>query len=261
MSLQRIKAMLRQELYVTTKALEVIVDLFYFSAVNITIFGFVSIYLAGSNKLAASYILIGMILWEVIRVTQYSISFESLWNIWARNLSNIFVSPISLKEYMTAGVIAGALKAIFIFFMISLIANFLFNFNIFKLGALNLLLYFINLTIFSWSIGIGVLAMIFRFGIRIQALAWGIIFLFQPLTAVFFPVSILPKFMQTIAYLLPPTYIFEAARANILNPVTNWNYIFISFGENIFYLALALLFFNLMFNNSKETGQFARNEG
>jgi ABC-2 type transport system permease protein len=261
MSLQRIRAMLRQELYITTRAVEVIVDLFFFSAINIIIFGFVSIYLAGSNQLAASYILMGMILWEVIRVTQYSISFETLWNIWSRNLSNIFVSPISLKEYITAGIIAGAIKAIIIFIMISAVANFFFNFNVFLIGGLNLLLYFINLTIFSWSIGIGVLALIFRFGTRIQAFAWGIIFVFQPLTAAFFPVSVLPDFMQRIAYALPPTYIFEAARGNILNPETNWNYISIAFAENIFYLALAVWFFNLMFNKSKETGQFARNEG
>lgn len=261
MSIQRIKAILRQEFYITIHSLEVIIDLFYFSIVNIVVFGFVSIYLAGSNKFAASYILLGMILWEIIRVTQYSISLGSLWNIWSRNLSNMFVAPMSIMEYMTAEIIAGAVKTITIVFLVSIISYFIFHFNFLQLGVLNLFLFFVNLTIFAWSVGIVVLGLIFRYGTRIQALAWGIIFIFQPLTAVFFPVSVLPKFMQWTAYSLPPTYIFEAARANIVNPATNWNYILISFVLNMCYFLIALIFFNFMFNKSKETGQFARNEG
>ncbi|MEK7502769.1 MAG: ABC transporter permease [Patescibacteria group bacterium] len=262
MSIQRIKAILLQELYITRHSLEVLMDLFYFSIVNIIVFGFVSIYLAGSNNpLAAHYILLGMILWEIIRVTQYSISVGSLWNIWSRNLSNMFVTPLDLKEYMAAAMLAGAVKTIIILVLIGTISHFIFNFNILNLGILNLFLFFINLTIFAWSVGIIILGIIFRYGTRIQALAWGIIFIFQPLTAVFFPVSILPKFMQWIAYSFPPTYIFEAARLNISNQSTDWQYIYIAFAENIFYFILALIFFNVMFNKSKETGQFARNEG
>ena len=262
MSIQRIKAILLQELYITRHSLEVIMDLFYFSIVNMIVFGFVSIYLAGSNNpLAAHYILLGMILWEIIRVTQYSISVGSLWNIWSRNLSNMFVAPLDLKEYMAAEMLAGAVKTIIILVLIGTISHFIFNFNILNLGMLNLFLFFINLTVFAWSVGIIILGIIFRYGTRIQALAWGIIFLFQPLTAVFFPVRILPDFMQKIAYALPPTFIFEAARANIVNPSTNWHYIFISLAQNVFYFIIAIWFFNIMFNKSKETGQFARNEG
>lgn len=262
MSIQIIKGVLLQELYITKRSLEVIIDLFYFSIVNIVVFGFVSLYLAGSkNQSAAHFILIGMILWEVIRVTQYSISLGSLWNIWSRNLSNMFIAPLSFVEYMTAEIIAGGIKALLIVTIVSMISRFVFNFDILQLGILNLFLFFINLTIFSWSVGIIILGLIFRYGTRIQALAWGIIFIFQPLTAVFFPVSVLPKFMQYIAYSLPPTYIFEAARANVFNTTTNWHSVLISFCLNIFYLAVAVWFFITMFNKSKETGQFARNEG
>lgn len=262
MSLSRIKAVMRQELYITKHSLEVIIDLFYFSIVNVVVFGFVSIFLIGSqNQVAAHYILVGMMLWEIVRITQYSVSVGSLWNIWSRNLSNMFVAPLSLKEYMAAEMLAGAVKTIIILVLISLIAQVVFHFNLLSLGIINLILFFINLTVFSWSIGIVILGLIFRFGVRIQALAWGLIFLFQPLTAVYFPVDVLPKFMQWIAYLLPGTYIFEAARASISNPHINWQYIAISFIENIIYFAISVWLFNMMFNKSKETGQFANNEG
>lgn len=262
MSLSRIKSIIIQELYITRHSLEVLLDLFYFSVVTIVVFGFVSLYLSGSqNAQAAQFLLIGMILWEVIRVTQYSVSVGSLWNIWSRNLSNMFVAPLTMKEYMFAEIIAGAIKTIIVLIVISIIAFFVFNFNILNSGFVNLVLFFINLSMFSWSIGIVLLGLIFRFGTRIQALAWGLVFLFQPLTAAFFPISVLPEFMRIIAYTLPPTYVFEAARKSISNPSIDWTMMGISFLENLIYLIIAVWFFNKMFDKSKKTGQFAKNEG
>lgn len=262
MSLSRIKAIIMQELYITKHSMEVIVDLFYFSVITVIAWGFISIYLTGdSNSLAGHYLLIGMILWEIIRIIQYSISVGALWNIWSRNLSNMFITPLSLAEYMTAQLISGIIKAFVLFLIISVISAFLFEFNIFQLGIINLMIYFINLTIFAWTAGLIILAFIFRYGTRIQALAWGLIFIFQPLTAVFFPVKVLPVLLQKISYFIPATHIFEAARGNLLDSSTNWNLINLAFLENIVYLVVSLWFFNFMFNRSKETGQFSRNEG
>lgn len=261
MSFKRIYAIILQELYVTRHSLEVIIDLFYFSIVNIVVFGFFSLYLTGTNTQAAHYLLLGMILWEVIRVTQYSVSVGSLWNIWSRNLSNIFVSPISVTEYMLAEIISGIVKALLIMFAISLLAGFVFHFNFFSIGILTLIGAFINLSIFSWSVGLFVLGLIFRFGNRIQALAWGLVFIFQPLSATFFPVGILPQPIQYISYVLPPTYVFEAARKSLTTHSFDISMVAISFGLNIVYLLLTILFFNYMFKKSKEIGQFAKSEG
>lgn len=261
MSIQRINAILLQELYITKRSLEVIVDLFYFSVVNIVAFGFVFIFLSKGNPQAARYLLLGMLLWEIIRITQYSMSVGTLWNVWSRNLSNMFVTPLSLKEYIIAEMLAGTIKALLTFILISIISRFVFSFNIFDMGILNLFFFFINLTIFAWSVGIFILGILFRYGTRIQALAWGSIFIFQPLTAMFFPVSVLPSFLQTIAYLFPATYVFEAARESLTNSSINFFTIGIAFGENIFYFLLSLWFFNIMFRKSKETGQFAKMEG
>ncbi len=262
MKIHRIKGILLQEYFITVRSLEVIMDLLFFSVMTVIVFGFMTIFLSGAvNSNVALYLLTGMLLWEIVRITQYSSSVSILWNVWSKNLSNMFISPLSVKEYMTAQVIGGIVKSLLVFTIISLIAKFVFGFDITRLGIVNLFLFFINLSIFAWSIGIVVLAFIFRFGTRIQALAWGLVFLFQPLTAAFFPVKILPGFLQTIAYLLPPTYVFEAARNSLINPSTNWNMFFISFLLNIVYLIPSIYFFSAMFKKSKDTGQFARNEG
>jgi ABC-2 type transport system permease protein len=260
MSLSRIKAILLQEFFIQ-KDLTVFMDLPFFSIVTIILFGFMSTFLGKiAGSLAAHYFLVGALLWDVIRINQYSTSVEPLWNIWSRNLCNVFITPISLREYFLAQMVSGMIKVVIMLMLEALIVALAFNFNILSLGILNLILLLINLLIFSWSFGMIILGIIFRYGIRLQAIAWGLIAIIQPLSAAFFPLSILPKYLQAIAYLFPTTFIFEAARANISNISTNWSLIGMATGENIIYLVISVWFLNLMFNNSRRRGQFARNE-
>jgi len=236
-------------------------DLLFFSIITTVTFGFFYSYTSSTDKTLASYLYMGLLMMEIIRITQYTTSLNALWNIWSRNLSNLFVTPLSITEYLAAQMISGAVKAGVIFVLISFFANWLFQFNIFSVGILNLFLFYINLVIFSWSFGIAVLGIIFKFGSRFSAFAWSLVFLLQPIMATFYPVSVLPKAIQYISYSLPPTYVFESARAALVNPSVNWYHLSISFSLNIFYFVLSLWFFNQMFKASKETGQFARNEG
>lgn len=262
MNLNRIKAVLMQEYYITLRSMEIIMDVVFFPTMSIILFGFLSTYLSGTvDSLVGHFVLMGMLLWQVIFITQYSVSVGSLWNIWSRNLSNMFIAPLALKEYIFAHMLSGVIKSLLIFLITSTVSIFVFRFNIFELGFVNLFLFYINLIIFALSVGISILGLIFRFGTRIQAFAWGLLPLFQPLTAALYPVSVLPSPIRELAYIFPPTYIFEAARDSLRYGGINFRLIGISFGINIIYFVLGVLFFKHMFNKSKETGQFARNEG
>jgi ABC-type multidrug transport system permease subunit len=118
----------------------------------------------------------------------------------------------------------------------------------------------VNFAFFAFSIGIAMLGLIFRYGVRIQAFAWGVVPIFQPLAAAFYPLDVLPLPLRFIAYLFPPTHTFEAARYSLVYHTVNWQLFGISFAENVFYCVVCILFFNRMFNKSRDTGQFARNE-
>lgn len=250
------------EFFITKRSLEVINDIILYPLLSIVIFGFLTLYLSGTTGLViGKQVLIGMILWQVISMTQYSIAVGCLWDVWARNLTNIFISPISNGEFLLAYTISGCLKSLLVIFLGGIISFYFFGTNLLDLGFINLLIYFINLAIFGFGFAIMILGLIFRFGTRVQALSWGLIAIFQPLMAVIYPVSILPKPLQMVAYLFPPTYIFEAARANATNPGIQWSNISMAFLLNIIFIFLSVTFFNFMFDQSKKTGQFARLEG
>jgi ABC-2 type transport system permease protein len=261
MSLNRIKAILLQEFFITTHSVEVIMDILFFPLVNIIVFGFLSLYLAGSNRsLAGQYVLLGMLLWQIIWIVEYSVAVGSLWNIWARNLSNLFIAPLMVQEYILAHLFSGIIKASFMLFISSILSIFVFHFNILSIGFLTIFLIFSNFAFFAFSIGIAMLGLIFRFGTRIQAFAWGVVPVFQPLSAAFYPLDVMPFPLQLLAHLFPSTYTFEAARFSLVHHTINWQLFGISFAESILYCIIGILFFSKMFKKSRDTGQFARNE-
>lgn len=262
MSWKRISAIIMHELFIAKRSLEVINDVIIFPLLSIIIFGFLTNYISGATGyIIGQQVLIGMILWQIISMTEYSIAVGCLWDVWARNLTNIFISPISNFEYIVAYSISGFIKSFLIILFGGIISFYFFGTNLLDLGIINLSIYFINLALFGFGFAIMILGLIFRFGTNVQALSWGLIAIFQPLMAVVYPVSILPQPLQTIAYLFPPTYIFEAVRANFTDPGIQWSYIGIAFLLNLIFIFLAVIFFNFMFDQSKKHGQFARLEG
>lgn len=261
LSAERIRAVLLQEMYITLRSGEVLVDLPLWSLVTVVVFGFVTKFLSGiMSPTVAQYLYLGTLMWEIVRVTQYSMSLGALWNVWSHNFSNMFITPLSMREYVVAQMISGAAKSLVLFCVISTVAAFLFGFNVFTMGIGNLALQFLNLLCFAYSVGLIILGVILRLGPRIQALAWGLVLIFQPLTAAYYPLSVMPPQLQAVARAFPPTFVFESARASLAVPSIQWDNVAIAAAENALYFAVAVWFFNFMYRRSRETGQFARNE-
>jgi ABC-2 type transport system permease protein len=262
MSLNRIIAILWQELFVTIHSTEVIVDIVFYPLVNVVVFGFLSLYLGGNDRgVEGHYVLLGMLLWQIIWIVQYSITLGSLWNVWSRNLSNMFIAPLRVTEYLFAQGLSGVIKAILIVAVGGVMSGLMFDFDTFEIGIVPLLLTFVSFVIFAFATGVAVLGLIFRYGTRIQALAWGLIAIFQPLSAAFYPVGVLPPVLRYIAYVFPPTLTFEAARWGMVHHHdVNWRLFGISFAENVIYFALCVWCFTRLYRKSRDTGQFARNE-
>lgn len=261
MNFRRIKAILWQELFVTWRSGEVFADIFIFPFANIIVFGFISLYLAGENPITGKTVLSGMLLWQIIWIVQYSVTLGSLWNIWSRNLTNIFISPIKVGEYILAHTLSGIVKAILVLGLAMVLSIYAFDFNLFEIGFAPLALVFINFALFAYALGLVLLGLIFRYGTRIQAAAWATVSFFQPLSAAFYPLAVMPASLQMIAKCFPATYGFEAARYAIFNDgAIAWHLFGIAFLQNIVYCVLATIIFLYLFKKSRDTGQFARNE-
>ena len=259
---RRIYGLILQEIYITKRSLEVIIDTVWFSVLSVIAFGYVAKFISkGQPGMIGDTILAGMIFWEVIRINQYSLSLNPLWNIWSGNFCNMFIAPISKTEYLIAQFIVAFFKSIFIFIINSIVAYYIFGFNILTIKLPVLVYIFINLSIFAWAIGLIFIGIVFTVGTRIQAIAWGALFLMQPLMAVFYPVTILPASIQFVAFLLPPTYIFELLRSQMLageNIPGQFYFVILIF--NLVILIGSLFIYEFLFRSSQMKGQFAKND-
>jgi ABC-2 type transport system permease protein len=261
MSLNRIKAILIHEVFISKHSFEIFNDIFLYPLFSIIVFGFMTMYLAGSaGKMITDQVLAGMIFWQVVNIAQYSIGVGCLWDVWSRNLTNIFISPIRISEYLLSFGITGTIKSFIVLILSGILSQVVFHSNIFSMGALNMFLIFVNLVVFGFSFGVIMLGLIVRFGTKVAAFAWGLINLFQPFMAVIYPVAILPQPFRNLAYLLAPTHAFEAMRKSLVgqNIFPDITYAVLL---NLFFLIGALMFFRFMFTKSKSIGAFARLEG
>ena len=99
MSFERVRAVLLQEYYITARSVEVLVDLPLWSLITVVVFGYVTRFLSTvMNPTVAHYLYLGTLMWEIIRVTQYSMSLGALWNVWSHNFSNMFIAPLSMSS-------------------------------------------------------------------------------------------------------------------------------------------------------------------
>ena len=96
--------------------------------------------------------------------------------------------------------------------MMLIVALGVFHLQFFSQG-LPLAAFVLLLFVFGITLGILATAMVLRFGPASEWLMWPLAALLSPFAAVFYPVAMLPAWMQWIAHALPPSYVFEGMRS------------------------------------------------
>lgn len=254
----RIKGIFLGAWYYRIHNLEAVVDAFWWAFTSIIIFGFISVYFS-SQGVNTYTLIMGLLLWELVRSIQSSVAMSILREVWSRNLSSLFTAPISAFEFISAQILLSTLQSLVVMTFTGIIAAVFYNFSLLSLGW-GLPLYIINLLLFAYAAGVAILGIIFRFGTRIQAFAWSLLVIFEPLLGIYYPITILPQSIQTFAKFFPVTYIFEAARTTYETGVIPLHLVWLAFSLNLVYLGGSILFFQKMFAYSKRSGTFARLE-
>ena len=75
--------------------------------------------------------------------------------------------------------------------------------------GLTLLVLVLVLFVFGIAVGVAGCAVVLRFGPSAEWFVWPISALLAPFAGVFYPLTVLPRWMQAIAATLPPSHVFE----------------------------------------------------
>ena len=256
----RVKALLFRHLYLYRRSLPRIMDIFYWPVMELLLWGFLSLYLAKfdiANFNAVTFLLGGIIFWDLLSQSQRVVSIAFLEEVWERNLLNLFVTPLKMSEFLASTIILGLVRIFVVSIVMAGLAFLFYSFNIFTFG-LTLIPFMANLLLFGWILGLFTTAIILRYGSSAQVLAFGLIFLLQPFSAVFYPVSVLPQGVQYVANILPSTHVFEGMRAVIQTGSLPMSHFLWAIFLNFIFLGLVLIYFYRMFAWVKKSGKLMK---
>jgi ABC-2 type transport system permease protein len=266
-SFTRVGAIVLRHVYLLRSSWPRLLELAYWPMVQLLTWGFLQSFIGqsiagqsiagatpGRGLMIAGGTLIGsMLLWDTMFRAQIGFSASFLEEMWSRNMANLFMSPLRSMEFAGALMLVSLLRLSVGLIPVTICAFAFFGFNLWSLG-LALVAFFINLVMTSWAIGLVVSGLILRFGMGAEGLAWSILFLLMPFACVYYPVSVMPGWLQVFAWTLPPTYVFEGMRAALIDHVFRGDLMLLSFVINIALLCAGLALFVALFDNARRAG-------
>lgn len=217
-SWSRITAVMLRQVYLYKRTLHRWLEAIYWPTLDIVIWGFFATFLSENPTTGRlGFALLGaLICWDILFRAQQSVAVGFLEDMWSRNLLNVWSTPIRAWEYVGGTILVGLLRVATGAGIAIGIAAAAYGFNFFTEIGLPVLPFVLALCLMGWSIGVITTALILRLGQGAEELAWALAFLFQPFSAVFYPVASLPAVMRAIASVVPASYVFEGLRAIVI---------------------------------------------
>ena len=255
-SLARIAAMVARYMYLLRSSWPRLLDLIYWPAVQMLMWGFLQLYIsqnAGFFARAGGTFIGALLLWDMLFRGQLGFSISFLEEMWSRNLANLMISPLRPVEFVIALMIMSMVRLAIGIVPVTLLAIAFFGFNLFSLG-LALAAFFVNLMLTSWAVGIFVSGLVLRNGLGAENMAWTIMFILLPLTCVYYPVTVLPGWLQHVAWFLPPTYVFEGMRALMIDHVFRLDLMLQGLALNAVWFAAGVAGFLALLKSARTSG-------
>ena len=220
----RVRAIYSRHMLESRRNFERITDLVYWPLIDVLMWGFFSAYLARSGSLdplRAEFLVVAAVFWSLFRGVQRDLAIGLLSELWARNLTSLLTTPLTLLEYMTGLTTMAISKANLSFLMAIVIAA-----PFYRLVNLQSLLstapFVVPLELFGLAVGIIVSGIVMRYSTRVQSVTWSVTGFLLPISCVFFPIAALPAFLKPVSRLLPTAQSFEGIRSVIGGSAFPW---------------------------------------
>ncbi|PWC34451.1 ABC transporter [Azospirillum sp. TSO35-2] len=257
---RRVGAMVLRYVYLLRGSWPRILELAYWPTMQMILWGYINQFMASSSGGASGWVAQGagvlvsaVLLWDVLFRGQLGVSVSFLEEMWSRNLGHLFVSPLRPGEWVASLMVMSLLRTLIGVVPAALLAIPFFGYSVFALG-LPLAAFFANLIVLGWSLGLLIVALILRYGMGAEGLAWIVVFMLAPVSAVYYPVSVLPGWLQPVSWMLPSSHVFEGMRALIYGGALRWDHLAWATGLNALYMALGVGVFLLAFHQARVRG-------
>jgi ABC-2 type transport system permease protein len=252
----RIGAMILRYWYLLMSSWPRLLELLYWPALQIITWGFLQNYIsqnAGFFARAGGTLVGAVILWDILFRGQLGFSISFLEEMWARNLGNLMMSPLKPIEFLIALMVMSLIRLAIGVIPMTLLAMIFFDFNLYGIGF-PLIAFFCNLIFTSWSVGIFVSGLVLRYGLGAESIVWTLMFGMMPLACIYYPVTVLPHWLQVVAWSLPPTYVFEGMRSLLMEHVFHADLMAYALVINVVLITISFAIFLMLLRSARQHG-------
>lgn len=256
-SLTRMSGLMLRHVYLIRGSYARMAELVYWPTVQLLIWGFFTSFFSSRSpylEQAFGVLIAGVLLWEITVRSQIGVCLAFMEEIWSRNLGSLFVTPVRPIEFAGALAGMGLARVILGVGPAALLAWAFYDYSVFSMGPV-LLLFFSQLILMGWAMGIALSGIILRVGLGAENLAWMGMFILAPIAGIYYPVASLPGWIQPISYALPASHVFEGMRAVLFGQPVPWGHLAAAMGLNAIYLTGAALVFSACFNAARRAGK------
>ena len=256
MNLSKIFALSLRHVYLIKSSFPRILDLIYWPTIQIFLWGFISKFFTLNSEYYSNtvgVILTAAILYDFLFRASISFNMMFLEEIWSRNFTNLFIAPLKIREIIAALTLTAIIRTLIGLIPAVLIAIPLFGVSVLELG-LPLIFLLLALYLFGITLGLLVTSGLLRYGPSFENIAWASLFFLAPLGCIYYPIEILPEFLQVIAKGLPLVHIFEEMRSILLNNSVNYLDIIKSIFISVVYFIFGVIIFYISYFGAKKRG-------
>lgn len=256
----RVAAVMLRQFYLIRGSLSRVLPLFVWVAVDVVLWGFLTRYLNAVSSSGFDFVpaLLGaVLLWDFFTRIMHGVAMAFFEDVWSRNFLNVFATPITIPEYVAGLVLTSIATSLVGLILMLALASLIFGLS-FSLLGLAIFPFLLVLFLFGIALGIFSCAVVLRLGPAAEWFIWPVPALLSPFAGVFYPISTLPAWMQYLAHLLPPSYVFESMRSILSGGEVSATALLWGLGLAVLYVLLACLHFARTFAHAVRTGIIAR---
>jgi ABC-2 type transport system permease protein len=209
-SRQQNGALVPRHIYILRGSCPRILELAYWPLMQMFVWGYITLFLRENSSWvarAAGVLISGVLLWDVLFRANLGFAISFLEEMWSRNFGQLFISPLRPFELVAALMTMSAIRTALSVLSAALLSLPIFDVWVFGLG-LPLIAFFANLLVMGWCVGMVVSAIVLRFGMGAEGFCWAAVFIFAPVGDVYYPIAVLPEWLQMISWCLPSAYVF-----------------------------------------------------
>jgi ABC-2 type transport system permease protein len=257
---RRIAAIVLRQFYLVRGSTARILPMFAWVAIDIVLWGFITRYLTtitGAGFHFVPTLLGAVLLWDFLSRVMLGVTIAFFEDVWSRNFLNIFASPLSVPEYLAGLVVSSICTSSLALAVMVAVATLAFGLSFVAYGPMLAAFLFV---LFLSGIALGILgtAIVLRLGPAAEWFIWPIPAVLSPFVGVFYPLSVLPKWMRMISRALPPSYVFEGLRRIVAGQSVPIGMLAAGLGLAALAILLACWYFARVYRYAVENGLIAR---